>query len=97
MDAHTHEIAAATLEHAERIRLLTDRMEKQRRSIAKLSYAVGVLLALQVLALLPVAMGNRNAPFVAPEIARGFLIGLACVSLGLLLRGRAREARIPSS
>jgi hypothetical protein len=49
MAANVPEIAAATLDHAERIRLLTEQTDRQRRSIARLGSAVGVLVVLQVL------------------------------------------------
>jgi uncharacterized membrane protein len=96
MAAHAPEIAAATLEHAERIRLLTDRVDKQRRSIVRLGSAVGVLIALQVLALLPVAMEGTAiqwVPFMSRGLARGFLIGgLTSMLFGLLFRRRIRAA-----
>ncbi len=39
-------IAAATLDHSERIRLLTEAVEKQRRTITKMSFALTVLIVL---------------------------------------------------
>ena len=51
MSAQTPEIAAATLEHSERIRLLTDRVDKHRRSIAKLSYLIAFLVLVQLVSL----------------------------------------------
>ena len=47
MDAHASEIAAATLEHSERIRLLTGTVERQGRSIRRLGAYLGALVILQ--------------------------------------------------
>jgi hypothetical protein len=90
MSANTPEIAAATLEHSERIRLLTNRVDKQRRSISKLSYAVGVLVVVQALELLPVAMEKAGMPYVSRSMASAFLIGLAVMTVTLLFRWRVR-------
>jgi hypothetical protein len=74
------EIAAATLEHGERIRLLADRVDRQRRTITKLSYAVGILFALQAVSALGVSKGMAGM---------GLVIGLAVWTLTLALPKRA--------
>jgi hypothetical protein len=48
MTDHQTEIAAATLEHSERIRWLTESVERQRGSIRKLGGILGVLVALLI-------------------------------------------------
>ena len=80
MADHASEIAAATLEHGERIRLLADRVDRQRRSIVKLSYAVGILLALQALSALGVSKGMASI---------GLVIGLVALALTLAFPRRA--------
>jgi hypothetical protein len=51
MAEHSSELAAAVLEHSERIRLLTAGVERQGRSLRRLSYFVGFLIVLQILSL----------------------------------------------
>jgi len=80
MPDNASEIAAATLEHGERIRLLADRVDRQRRSIVKLGYAVGVLLALQMCSVLGLSEGLMNI---------GLVIGLAGLALQMALPKRA--------
>jgi hypothetical protein len=88
MSAQSTEIAAATLEHSERIRLLTDRVDKQRRSIVQLSYIVAVLLIIQVVGLLPIATGTTSTS-ISPALAAALIIALASAALGgLVIRRR---------
>lgn len=87
------EVAAATLEHSERIRRLTEAVDGQRRTVAKLSYAVGFLVILQVLQLIPLALGESNpAAPLSGGLARGALIGIAAALVASVVTSRKLRA-----
>jgi len=82
-------------QHSERIRLLTERLDRQRKSITKLSFAIGFVVALQFLEVLRVAVDGTTSslwPILSRSMARGVLIGaLSVLVLFLLFRRRFRS------
>ena len=96
MASPTTEVAAATLDHSERIRRLTERMDAQRRTVSKLSLFVGFLVVIQVMELIPIALGD-SSPFgvisqpMASGFARGLLFGVViALVVSILFRKKLR-------